>query len=173
MEARIDPHPPADSLKAFGLGLLDDASAHALLLHLEGCAPCRRRAEEASGDDFLARLQKARASNSTPAPAGQLPPLPGAAKPAGPGGTLPPDPARSLFDASAPTLAPAGGEPAPSDVPPELAANAQYEVVRELGRGGMGVVYLARNRQMGRLEVLKVVNRDLLDRPGTVDRFLR
>jgi hypothetical protein len=56
MEARIDPHPPADSLKAFGLGLLDDTSAYALFLHLEGCAPCRR-AEEASGDDFLDRLQ--------------------------------------------------------------------------------------------------------------------
>jgi serine/threonine protein kinase len=35
------------------------------------------------------------------------------------------------------------------------------------------VVYLARNKQMDRLEVLKVVNRALLDRPGTVERFLR
>ena len=37
----------------------------------------------------------------------------------------------------------------------------------------MGVVYLARNKQMDRLEVLKVVNRALLERPGTADRFLR
>src|SRR5205814_1022268 len=47
-----------------------------------------------------------------------------------------------------PTAAPAG-------VPPGLADHPQYEVVRELGRGGMGVVYLARNRLLARDEVLK------------------
>jgi hypothetical protein len=54
-----------------------------------------------------------------------------------------------------------------------LANNPQYEVLRELGRGGMGVVYLAKNKLMDRLEVLKVVNKALLDRPGAVERFLR
>ena len=172
MEARIDTHPPPESLKAFGLGRMDDASAQALSLHLERCPACRRQAEEASGDDFLARLRKARDYSATPAPARNLPGTPEAAD--GPS-TSPPDPARSLasslFGASptevhdAPSI--------PPDVPPELVANPQYEVIRELGRGGMGVVYLARNKQMGRLEVLKVVNRALLDRPGTAERFLR
>jgi hypothetical protein len=37
----------------------------------------------------------------------------------------------------------------------------------------MGVVYLARNQLMDRLEVLKVVNKALLDRPGAMERFLR
>ena len=37
----------------------------------------------------------------------------------------------------------------------------------------MGVVYLAKNRLMGRLEVLKVVGRHLVERPGVLDRFLR
>ena len=37
----------------------------------------------------------------------------------------------------------------------------------------MGVVYLAKNKLMDRLEVLKVVNKTLLDRPGAVERFLR
>jgi WD40 repeat protein len=37
----------------------------------------------------------------------------------------------------------------------------------------MGVVYLAKNKLMDRLEVLKVVNKALLDRPGAVERFLR
>ena len=36
----------------------------------------------------------------------------------------------------------------------------------------MGVVYLARNTLMGRTEVLKVVGRPLIDRPGVGDRFL-
>ncbi len=37
----------------------------------------------------------------------------------------------------------------------------------------MGVVYLAKNKLMGRLEVLKFVGRHLVERPGVLDRFLR
>ena len=39
-------------------------------------------------------------------------------------------------------------------------------------RGGMGVVYLAQNRLMGRTEVLKVVSSHLINRRGVLDRFL-
>ena len=57
--------------------------------------------------------------------------------------------------------------PPPADtLPPELVDHPDYEIVRELGRGGMGVVYLANNRLMGRPEVLKVVGRHLIERPG-------
>jgi hypothetical protein len=65
-----------------------------------------------------------------------------------------------------------------SDRPPSaqtecLPAFAGYEVVRELGRGGMGVVYLARNTLMARDEVLKVVSHGLLANPAASERFLR
>ncbi len=62
---------------------------------------------------------------------------------------------------------------AADSLPPELANHPDYEVVRELGRGGMGVVYLAENTLMGRLEVLKVVGRHLVEQPSVLDRFLR
>src|SRR5438067_10710623 len=68
---------------------------------------------------------------------------------------------------------PMATHPGPSPVPPELAADPTYEVVKELGRGGVGVVYLARNKMMDRFEVLKVVNPALLDKPETAERFLR
>jgi formylglycine-generating enzyme required for sulfatase activity len=62
----------------------------------------------------------------------------------------------------------------PADtLPPGLADYPDYEIKRELGRGGMGVVYLAHNTLMGRDEVLKVMGRHIIERPGVLDRFLR
>ena len=60
-----------------------------------------------------------------------------------------------------------------TSVPTQLAGYAGYKVTKELGRGGMGVVYLAKNIQMDRLEVLKVLNERLLDHTGAKERFLR
>ena len=68
---------------------------------------------------------------------------------------------------------PHDARPRPDSLPPALADHPDYEVLRELGRGGMGVVYLARNTLMGRLEVLKVVGGHLISRPEVLDRFLR
>jgi serine/threonine protein kinase/formylglycine-generating enzyme required for sulfatase activity len=58
-------------------------------------------------------------------------------------------------------------------VPSELANHTDYEIIRELGVGGMGVVYLARNRLMARHEVLKVIGQHIVERTGVLDRFLR
>jgi serine/threonine protein kinase len=52
-----------------------------------------------------------------------------------------------------------------------LANHARYEVIRELGKGGMGIVYLAQHRVMGRLVALKVINRRLLRNQMAVERF--
>jgi serine/threonine protein kinase len=88
-----------------------------------------------------------------------------------PDGTLLPPGGNDPAPAPAPVRTPAPVPHPPGDVPPELARQTGYEILKELGRGGMGVVYLARNLLMDRLEVLKVMSRALVGRQDAVERF--
>ena len=108
------------------------------------------RVAELSSDSFLGRLRDAKARPDSPARSS--PPLDGL----------------SMLDGGAAAAAP----PPASTLPPDLADHPDYEILRELGQGGMGVVYLAQNTLMGRMEVLKVVSGHLVNRRGVLDRFL-
>ena len=72
-----------------------------------------------------------------------------------------------------PPLGSSASRPPAGSPPPELANHTDYEIVRELGVGGMGVVYLAYNRLLARHEVLKVIGEHIVEQPGSLDRFLR
>jgi WD40 repeat protein len=57
-----------------------------------------------------------------------------------------------------------------ADGPPTL---SRYEILEELGKGGMGVVYRARQRDTGRIVALKVIRKERLTNPDMLSRFRR
>jgi len=151
MDAHPAVHPTDEKLNSFGLGKLDDRSAAAIMEHLEQCPDCQKRLAEMSADSFVERIRGVWHGHGSLAPVGSE--LAGS----------------SMTDTSARSLTP----PLPPALPPALANHPDYEIIRELGHGGMGVVYLAHNRLMDRHEVLKVIGHHIVERPGVLDRFLR
>ena len=150
MDAAQSLHPTDQTLSSYGLGKLDDRSAEAVNEHLMDCSDCRKRVAEMSADSFLQRVRDAQ-------------------KPSGKSTSGQPQAGGTQSDKGANTLTSSSGD----SLPPELATHPDYEIKRELGRGGMGVVYLAHNTLMGRDEVLKVMGQHLMDHPGVLERFLR
>jgi serine/threonine protein kinase len=150
MNASQTLHPTDQTLHAYGLGKLDDALAESVNQHVESCSDCQRRVAELSSDSFLGRLRDAQGRPDS------APPI-----------------MSSTDGLSMLAAGPRSPAPPPADtLPPGLADHPDYEITRELGRGGMGVVYMARNTLMGRTEVLKVVSSHLINRRGVLDRFL-
>ncbi len=71
---------------------------------------------------------------------------------------------------SAATRSSSGG---PVSVELQLERLGDFRIIRELGRGGMGIVYEAEQESLGRRVALKVLPRQLLLDPGQLERFER
>ena len=65
-----------------------------------------------------------------------------------------------------------GARVQPSIFPPHHRLG-DYELLHQIGSGGMGIVYLARHLPLERIVALKVLNTALSARPDQVDRFRR
>ena len=148
--ALSSPHPTDQILSSYGLGKLDDVLAGEVDQHLSECPDSRQRVAAVSADSFLNRVRGGRGGGVAATSVLFEPGL------------------TESFKRTAPTA------PPPADtLLPGLADHPDHQILRELGRGGMGVVYLAHNSLMGRDEVLKVMSRHLVAKPGVLDRFLR
>ena len=151
MNAAQSLHPTDRSLRAYGVGQLDATAAESVRNHLDSCPDCQRRLVELSSDRSIGQVRDVQGQLDSPRP------------------LMSSTAGLSMLaagDARSPEPPPAG------TLPPGLADHPDYKILRELGRGGMGVVYLAQNRLMGRPEVLKVVGSHLINRSGAIDRFL-
>ncbi len=166
----------ADALASYLWAQLSDADAERLEQHLTGCQACLERIRSLeAGDPFFLAAQAAAAQGHAPLNAGEVAALKGkvlALKAAATRSDCPEQ------ETQAPKGVP-GGEPLPLDflAPPqeagELGRLGGYRIKSVLGSGGMGMVFLAEDPQLGRPVALKVMLPSRDPGPSGRQRFLR
>ena len=76
----------------------------------------------------------------------------------------------SIFDDESTGATTDATVPTPADL---ASAFPELEILRFIGRGGMGMVYQARQKQLDRMVALKILNPDIASDPAFAERFAR
>jgi serine/threonine protein kinase len=141
-------HPSVEQLAAFRLGKIDSPHLAEIERHVSECDTCCQTLRSLPDDTLISLVRECAAVSAMDA---ETPHRPG-----GPTCThLSPD------VSAVPELA------------PELAQHSRYRVLELIGAGGMGAVYKAEHQLMERRVALKVIRRELVDKPAAVERFRR
>ncbi len=78
-----------------------------------------------------------------------------------------------MADAPPPPTESSDPSPTPADPLVGTVLAGRYRIVRQLGAGAMGSVYLGEHLRFGRLDAIKVLKAGVAAEPGAADRFLR
>lgn len=170
-------HPSNRALADFGLGKLQTQDGDIVRRHMVCCARCRDIVVRTPPDQFLENVRAGYAGDMESGPAPRIEPsVParGAEKSSALRGS---STTHSVAAVSSFSVAASRKDDDAVDVdsaaefPPELLNHPNYRLIRYLGRGGMGRVYLATNLLLNRKEALKVIAKAKADRPAARQRF--
>jgi tRNA A-37 threonylcarbamoyl transferase component Bud32 len=150
-------HPKDSELNDFLLGKLPDAEHAAIEAHLGDCEACVTNAARLTHVDALAELLTAANARNDRDRSAAHTPVP-QSTPSALGATC-----------DIPSPAALGAPPLPTG----LTGHPRYRVLRPLGAGGMGSVWLAEHLVLDRRVAIKVIRPERLASAGATERFRR
>ena len=145
--------PPPDRLLAYSLGKLPEAGLEMVATHLETCPTCLDALSTVTdeNDSLLTGLRTSVCEDSyLDAPEYQE--------------------ALAKFEAVGFASSVRSADSTPRSVPEQL---GRYRILKELGRGGMGTVYLAEDTPLGRQVAIKIPHFQPQDSPLLLEQFYR
>ena len=145
--SKLDQHPSEEELAAFKIGLLPVENASIVEKHISDCdSCCETLLNLSSADDtFVGMLQQADA----------------------------PDEELTMHHHSSMDSTESSVPSSDESIKDLFADHPRYEVISRIARGGMGVVFNAKHRNMKRTVALKVINQSLIRDSQVVKRFHR
>ncbi len=155
-------HPTQLQLQAFAEGRLSVDELAAIEIHIRDCDVCCRNLANLPADDRLAKLAREVHTRGL----GMREPILADTR------LINRDDSESMAaEGKVGHLDFTNSDRDPEQVPPELRNHPRYRIVKFLGKGGMGVVWLAEHQMMQRLVALKVISSRFTSGRESVERF--